>query len=465
MEGARSRRATAALLSAGALLLSALVAHNVLYPRGGKLVLSAQHLAAADAAARLQSHQRRQLRGEERARGAQIETLAGKTASEAARMQALSELQAPGHGDAFKSFLQAAGAAGRMQVLAGTSALPAGGHGVRVNRLETKYHSLLAAEREEVRLKEREVTKIYDKEMTRLAGAGKEAEARLLRDEENAETTLLAQEKEAEIRKKLQAVKDLARLKSQQLQAQLASVRALARQYQQKVDSNKGMNASAKLNSRQDAGMPSDAATFAGFIDRFVSKQVDRKVDASSEDLAESKAEHRKRNEAKAHKAMLKAALATQARKKAAAALQAKAPAAKIKFREPASEHQKEPKQEMKPKVRCTDDSCPLNEMEQVSVVNRGKIHKMEQLAERGHGVAKSQALAMIRRMQTSIIKDYAAVTGFARHQEHVLDRKKVEKDTALMLGKEVALSLAPSASGTTLTLDGAGSGMSPTTL
>ena len=463
MEGARSRRATAALLSAGALLLSALVAHNVLYPRGGKLVLSAQHLAAADAAARLQSHQRRQLRGEERARGAQIETLAEKTATEAARTQALSELQAPGHGAAFKSFLQAAGAAGRMQVLAGTKALPVGGYGVRVNRLETRYHSLLAAEREEVRLKEREVTKVYDKEMTRLAGAGKKAEARLLRDEENAETTLLAQEKEAEIRKKLKAVQDSARLKAQQLQAQLASVRALALQYQQKVDTTKGMNASATL-SRQDAGM-SDAATFAGFIDRFISKQVDRKVDASSEALAESKAEHRKRNEAKAQKAMLKAALATQARKKASAALQAKAPAAKIKFREPASKHSKEPKQEMKPKVSCTDDSCPLNEMEQASVVNRGKIHKMEQLAERGHGVARSQALAMIRRMQTSIIKDYAAVTGFARHQEHVLDRKKVKKDTALMLGKEVALSLTPSASGTTLTLDGAGSGMSPTTL
>ena len=80
----------------------------------------------------------------------------------------------------------------------------------------------------EVRLKEREVTKIYDKEMTRLAGAGKKAEARLLRDEENAETTLLAQEKEAEIRKKLKAVQDSARLKAQQLQAQQQQLQAAA---------------------------------------------------------------------------------------------------------------------------------------------------------------------------------------------------------------------------------------------
>ena len=43
---------------------------------------------------------------------------------------------------------------------------------------------------------------------------------------------------------------------------------------------------------------------------------------------------------------------------------------------------------------------------------------------------------------QSKIQNDFKTVTGFAFHQEHILDVKKVSKETASELGQDVELSL-----------------------
>ena len=80
--------------------------------------------------------------------------------------------------------------------------------------------------------------------------------------------------------------------------------------------------------------------------------------------------------------------------------------------------------------------------MDKVTVVDGNSIHKLEDRAENGRGKDKMQALFLISQLQSKIQNDFKAVTGFALHQEHILDVKKAYKETASELGQEVELSL-----------------------
>ncbi len=60
--------------------------------------------------------------------------------------------------------------------------------------------------------------------------------------------------------------------------------------------------------------------------------------------------------------------------------------------------------------------------MDKVTVVDGNSIHKLEDRAENGRGKDKMQALFLISQLQSKIQNDFKAVTGFALHQEHILE-------------------------------------------
>ena len=398
---------------------------------------------------RLQQQQKLELREEERDFGAGIETPGG------AKIQELAEMSHD-HGANFEA-MKAAGEA-RTQSLAdlGVDSFDEG-----IHEVEQKYRELLGQRDQMTKLKEHEVRAIYMKEMKKLVADGKEEDARLRRDEENAETTILAEQKEEQIKKKLLEVKQAANIKVEKLRHQLQSAQTLAEKYAQEA----GQKVEPMTSHLEDKTATDDDLLkkyFAQSLEK-ITDDVDHHEDRKQKDTAKQsekdqkvarEKEHvRKEQEAKA-KAKRQAEEAAAAKEKAAQAKAAQEKAAKAKAakeklakeraaaaKEKSDMLAAEQKREEARKFRCTKDHCPLGVMDHVAVVNGGKIHKMEQLLESGHGAAKSQALAMIQELQSKIKNDFNQVTGFARHQEHVLDEKKVKHDTAYMLGRKVALS------------------------
>jgi len=402
---------------------------------------------AAAARNELRAQQQQQLRAEERNWGERIQALAGKPRQQgAARLQGLSEVGAPAPGKDYAVLT----AAGRTQSLAAAKA--ADDYDARVGKVELKYHELVKEQKEDTKLKEQKVNEIYNKEMAILAAAGHKEDKRLRRDEENAETTILAQKKEMELRRELAAVQAAAVAKARRLERKLNAAHALELKYKQVVGQDKlPQGEQTDLPADQTAEMGgSNSTNSSSVLGRAFTRELDqithvarKQAEAAKEKeeriaaaakaraRAAEKAEQAKEAEAKRQQEVVReeeqeaADKARRAQEHAAAAKKA----AELLRKEEAR------------KVRCTEDNCPLDTMDKVMVVDGSSIHQMEKQAESGHGMAKSQALAMIEKLREKIKNDFNQVTGFATHQEHILDVKKVSKDTAFMLGQQVALS------------------------
>ena len=461
-------------------------------------------LAGAGDALKQQQQQALELREVERDWGAHIQALAGRGgAPGAARLQALAGRPRTGPGPNFEA-MRAAGEA-RLQALVESGA-PARAHewDARIGKVERTYKKLVAEQRKDTFLKEQTVQKIFAREMEKLKREGRQEDARLRRDEENAETTILAEKKEDEIKRQLEAVQEAAKAKARHLQAQLDAARRLARKYQLAVSSDKlpkgvhvdlpkdlfpsvdkggnatagsvldQMTAAAEADERKAAA----AATAAHKAELEHEKRVAARAKARAEaaeqaaEAAKKAAERKQRREKEAQEEAQRKAREAAERKKRdeERAEQAKARAAAAQARAAKLEAAK--KKEEARALRCTDDNCPLSTMDKVTVVDGDSIQKMEERAENGRGKDKLQALAMIRQLQSKIKRDFQAVTGFAQHQvplsvlarfrfvahtpvltpvltrralcgqEHILDVKKVSKDTTFMLGQKVELSL-----------------------
>lgn len=426
--------------------------------------------AELGAALRLKQRQQLELREEEKDWGARIQALAGKPTPGAARLQELGQLEAPGSN--FAAFMRAA----RMQTLTETEKKTASSSfNARISTVEIKYHEMLAQKRKDTALKEREVQKLFSEEMKKLADEGHKQDARLRMDEENAETTILAEKKEAEIKKQLQAVRQAAELKARKLQAQLDAAHTLALKYTEEVQKlklpssvhfNLPAGLAKEVGETKDLDTKNNTALLGKIESSFEHSldQINGDKDAENDKEAAELAKAAKDKADAARKAKLerleakqeaeeKDAKAKLAKRKAAEAkAAAAAKAAKEKEeKERAAAAAKEAaelaaaaaaKKKKEEEVRCTEVSCPLGEMDKATVVDGSSIHNMEKEVEQGHGMAKSQALAMITKLQSQIQDDFKKVTGFATYQEHVLDAKKVAHDTASMLGRETALSL-----------------------
>ena len=281
----------------------------------------------------------------------------------------------------------------------------------------------------------------------------------LRRDEENAETTILAEKKEEELRKQLEEVQKAAKEKANHLKAQLEAAHLLANKYKQQLlkdklqpgdvhvklpaglskemhlDVNNSNNTDQLRNFEhsldQVTGINKRGADEAknntkhvlpGKVDEDLAKiKANPKAEAANDKKKEMDKEKERKDAKEAAEEHQKERTATQEAKKA----------------ELAAETSKEAKKE-----RCTEDDCPLKVMDKSLVIDTNSIKKIEQNAEHGHGLAKSQALAMISNLQKRISNDFKHVTGFGEHQEHILDIRKVHKDSASALGQKVALSL-----------------------
>jgi len=432
----------------------------------------------AGAALRIQQRQRLELREEEKDWGARIQALVGKPhVVGAARFQALSGSSSQARGNNFAA-MQAAGAA-RLQALIETGGKKSStlGWSARIGKVENKYHELVAEAKQDTKLKERRVQEIFAAEMKNLVAAGHKKDHRLRSDEENAETTILAKKKENEIRQQLQAVKMEALERTAHLNNQLKAAHILALKYKQEVVTDKlptgvriadmpeglakevGMDRSSTSNStaaavlgasfeKQLEQITEDAAADAGKAKTVQAQARKDKIEEEKKAAAREKdtAKKAKKEAASKEKARKVEARKEQQKKERAATKMAKE---KLKVEQAAAVKSKVAKLEAARKekkerqVRCTSDHCPLDEMDQVAVVNGNSIHKMEHLAQDGHGLARSQARAMFQRLTSKIQSDFKQVTGFAQHQEHILDVKKAEKDTASFLGQQVALSVA----------------------
>ena len=387
---------------------------------------------------RLRSQQQRALWEEERDWGERIQALAGKPPHQpsAARLQGL--VQAPAPVDFFAA-LTAAGA--RTESLAGAG--PADDFGSRIGKVERKYQELVKEQRADTKLKEEKVTEIFENEMAKLAANGHSDDERLRKDEENAETTIIAEKKEREIRKQLAAVQAAAVAKAKRLEDKLNAAHRLALKYQEVIVHDTTLPQEEKADA---AGLTAGVATLNST--NVLGKSFTRKLDKITQKAAKEAeaAKQAKKKPAAESEAATRARKAAEDRKtKAKREEEQKAAAKAIRLQEKTAAAQKKAellKKEQARKVRCTEDHCPLKTMDNVMVVNGDSIHHMEKEAEDGHGVAKSQALAMIEKLREKIRSDFSQVTGFATHQEHILDMKKVSKDTAFMLGQEVALSL-----------------------
>ena len=389
---------------------------------------------------RLRSQQQQALREEERDWGERIQALAGKPPHQpsAARLQALSQVGAPASVDFFAA-LTAAGA--RTESLAGAG--PADDFGSRIGKVERKYQELVKEQRADTKLKEEKVTEIFESEMAKLAAKGHSDDERLRKDEENAETTIIAEKKEREIRKQLAAVQAAAVAKAKRLEDKLNAAHQLALKYKEVIGQDTPLPQEEKADA---AGLTAGAATLNST--KVLGKLFTRKLDQITLEAAkeaEGVKQAKKKSAAEAEAAARARKAAEDRKAKAKREEEQKAAAKAIRLKEQAAAAQKKAellKKEQARKVRCTEDHCPLETMDNVMVVNGDSIHHMEKEAEDGHGVAKSQALAMIEKLREKIRSDFSQVTGFATHQEHILDVKKVSKDTAFMLGQEVALSL-----------------------
>jgi len=468
-------------------------------PRQGRQGRDEAPVSLLSASAALRLQQRQKLGEEEKDWGARIQALTGKPHVGAARMQALSEST---RGQNFAA-MKAAGAAARLQTLTETTGSKAASTTLewseRIDGVETKYRELVAGSKEETALQERKVQEIFGSEMKKLAAAGHIKDERLRRDEENAETTILAEKKEYEIRKQLEALQMHAKLKAQHLTNQLNAAHILALKYKQEVVADAlptGVHVNLPLGLAKEVGMVSASmrnstallgASFAKQLNKITGaaaadavqatkavvanaqkakieqqKQAAARAKATAEEARKEAARTEKIEEAEDRKEKrekeIVAALAAKERKekreneRVAAKAAAEAAKQKLAAEQAATakqhtaklavEKKKEEMKEEQRKLRCTHDNCPLDTMDAATVVNGDSIHKMEHLAQEGHGVAKSQALAMFERLTSQIQSDFSQVTGFAQHQEHVLDVKHITKDTASYLGQQVALSL-----------------------
>ena len=427
-----------------------------------------------------QQKQELELREEERNWGARIEALAGKPQPGAARMQALAAVAK--HAGANFEAMWAAGEA-RMQTLAVAAGKePADRWKARINSVEGKFRELVAEERQDTSAKEQKVKQIFTAEIKKLSADGQAQEARLRRDEENAETTILAEKKETELKEQLAAVREQAKEKAAHLEAKLKAAASLAKKYKKLVAKDKlpdGLHVDLPAGLAQEVGMSDGTLNSSDHLKKMAAaaeaeerevKRAARKAHemdleqqkkaaarVKAEALAASKVEERKEKELEERKQRL--AKESEKRKAAAAAAAAaeeeKKMEAERKVRQELAEHKaqvakakaeelaaKKKKKAEARKVRCTKDHCDLSTMDKVIVVNGKSIHQLQDTVEHGHGSSKVQALAMIRQLQNQIANDFKQVTGFAHHQEHILDAKKVSKDTAFMLGQKVELSL-----------------------
>jgi hypothetical protein len=426
-------------------------------------------LASGRDALRRQQQQALELREMERDWGSRIQALAGvRPAHGAARFQALDARPKKGPGTSFRA-MRAAGE-GRLQALVEKGAPLGSEWDARIGKVEKKYKELAAERRADTFFEELKVKQIFAKEMEKLKTQGRQDEERLRRDEENAETTILAKKKENEIKKQLQAVQDAAHAKAKHLEAELAAAHRLALKYQKAVSADKlpdglhvdlpkrlfpgvnnhgsgsgldQMTAAAEVEERKATAAAKEADQAEREREKQAAAQAKAKADAAEQAAeAAKKAAERKERQAKEakeeteHKAKEEAQRKKQdeerAKRARALAAAAKASAAKLEA---------DRKEEARA-IRCTDDNCPVSTMDKVTVVDGDSIHKLEDRAENGRGKDKMQALAMISQLQSKIQNDFKAVTGFALHQEHILDVKKVSKETASELGQDVELSL-----------------------
>jgi membrane protein involved in colicin uptake len=458
-----SWRAVPAAISAVALM--AMIA----WKAGGAPV----ELASGRDDLRRQQQQTLELREMERDWGARIQVLAGvRSAHGAARLQALDARPPKGPGASFRA-MRAAGE-GRLQALVEKGAPPGNEWDARIGKVEKKYKELAAERRADTFFEELKVKQIFAKEIEKLKTQGQEEEERLRRDEENAETTILAKKKEYEIKRQLQAVQDAAHAKAKHLEAELAAAHRLALKYQKAVSADKlpdGLH--VDLPKRLFPGVDSGVNTKSGSVlDQMTAaaEVEERKATAAAKEAHQAEREREKQAAAHAKAKADAAEKAAEAAKKAAERKERQAKEAKEEAEHKAKEEaqrkkldeerakraralaaaakasaaklEADRKKEEARALRCTDDNCPLSTMDKVTVVDGDSIHKLEDRAENGRGKDKVQALAMISQLQSKIQNDFKAVTGFALHQEHILDVKKVSKETASELGQEVELSL-----------------------
>ena len=264
----------------------------------------------------------------------------------------------------------------------------------------------------------------------------------LRRDEENAETTILAEKKEEELRKQLEEVQKAAKEKANHLKAQLEAAHLLANKYKQQLlkDKLQPGDVHVKLPAGLSKEMHLDVNNSNNTDQlRNFEHSLDQVTGINKQGADEAKNNNKNVLPRKVEEALAK----IKANPKAEAANDKNMENEKEKERkdakqaELAAETSKEAKKE-----RCTEDDCPLKVMDKSLVIDTNSIKKFEQNAEHGHGLAKSQALAMISNLQKRISNDFKHVTGFGEHQEHILDMRKVHKDTASALGQKVALSL-----------------------
>ena len=277
----------------------------------------------------------------------------------------------------------------------------------------------------------------------------------LRRDEENAETTILAEKKEEELRKQLEEVQKAAKEKANHLKAQLEAAHLLATKYKQQLlkDKLQPGDVHVKLPAGLSKEMHLDVNNSNNTDQlRNFEHSLDQVTGINKQGADEAKNNNKNVLPRKVEEALAK----IKANPKAEAANDKKMEMEKEKERKDAKEAEKErtAAQEAKKaelaavtskeakKERCTEDDCPLKVMDKSLVIDTNSIKKIEQNAEHGHGLAKSQALAMISNLQKRISNDFKHVTGFGEHQEHILDMRKVHKDTASALGQKVALSL-----------------------
>lgn len=457
-------RAVPAALSAVALM--AMIA----WKAGG----APAELASGRDELRRQQQQALELKEMEREWGARIQALAGmRPASHgAARLQALDARPPKGPGPSFRA-MRAAGE-GRLQALVEKGASTGSEWDVRIGKVEKKYKELAAERRADTFFEELKVKQIFAKEIAKLKTHGRQEEERLRRDEENAETTILAKKKEYEIKRQLQAVQDAAQAKAKHLEAELAAAHRLALKYQKAVSADKlpdGLH--VDLPKRLFPGVDSGVKTKSGSVldQMTASAEVEeRKATAAAKEVHQAEREREKQAAAHAKDRADAAEKAAEAAKKAAERKERQAKEAKKEAEHKAKEEvqrkdldeerakraralataakanaaklEADRKKEEARALRCTDDNCPLSTMDKVTVVDGDSIHKLEDRAENGRGKDKMQALAMISQLQSKIQNDFKAVTGFALHQEHILDVKRVSKETASELGQEVELSL-----------------------
>lgn len=407
-------------------------------------------LASGRDALRRQQQQVLELREMERDWGSRIQALAGlRPAHGAARLQALDARPPKGPGPSFRA-MRAAGE-GRLQALVEKGAPPVSEWDARIAKVEKKYKELAAERRADTFFEELKVKQIFAKEIEKLKNQGRQEEERLRRDEENAETTILAKKKEYEIKRQLQEVKDAAQAKAKHLEAELAAAHRLALKYQKAVSADNlpdGLH--VDLPKRLFPGVDSGVNTTSGSVlDQMTAEVEERKATAAEKEAHQAEREREKQAAAQANAKADAAEKAAEAAKKAAerkerqakeakeeAEQKAKGEAQRKKLDEErakrralaaaakvsAAKLEADRKKEEARALRCTDDNCPLSTMDKVTVVDGNSIHKLEDRAENGRGKDKMQALFLISQLQSKIQNDFKAVTGFALHQEHILE-------------------------------------------